>query len=65
MAEDRKYFIFNKAMDYRRGQQQGLVFEDGALRPQGEAGGYFLSRPLDSREKETCWHRMKLLMKGG
>lgn len=55
------YYLFNKAQDYRRGQMENLRFEDGRLKLL-DAGsgkpGVFLSRTLDSWEKETIWHRL-------
>ena len=35
MAEDRKYFIFNKPMDYRRGTVDRMNAADGILRLTG------------------------------
>lgn len=55
------YFIFNKAMDYARGLRSNLVVDGGELRvrePKNGKPGLFLSRILDSREKETVWHRL-------
>ena len=45
MAEDRKYFIFNKPMDYRRGTVDRMNAADGILRLTGadlfrEAGAH-------------------------
>lgn len=56
-----KYFIFNKDMDYRRGVSSNLHVEQGSIRAEDPAvgnPGIFLSRILDSREKETAWHRL-------
>lgn len=55
-----KYFIFNKESDYKRGFnhniktfQTGITIEDPKLNR-----GVFFSRLLDSRDKETVWHRL-------
>lgn len=56
-----KYFIFNKDMDYRRGLSANLHMEAGTIRaesPVPGTPGIFLSRVLDSLEKETVWHRL-------
>ena len=52
MAEDRKYFIFNKPMDYRRGTVDRMNAADGILRLTGAEPGWFFSRVLDSREED-------------
>lgn len=55
------YYLFNKEQDYRRGQWENLKFAAGKLALSADAGGKpgrFLSRTLDSWEKETVWHRM-------
>lgn len=55
------YFIFNKDMDYRRGTAVNLHIEGGRLsveNPEPGRPGMFLSRVLDSREKENRWHRL-------
>lgn len=56
-----KYFVFNKEDDFRRGfghnveyTPQGLQIVKASL---GE-GGVFFSRILDSRDRETEWHRL-------
>ena len=59
MAEDRKYFIFNKPMDYRRGTVDRMNAADGILRLTGAEPGCFFSRVLDSREEEMTWHRLR------
>lgn len=55
----RPYFIFNKQMDYRRGYIYNLEFKNGALKPT-QTDGYFISRLLDSQEKATVWHRLRV-----
>lgn len=65
MAEDRYFYIFHKEMDYRRGQLEGLAFEEGMLCPCSDGAGCFLSRLLDSREKGMEWHRLRLKLPEG
>lgn len=65
MADGRNYFIFHKEMDYQRGDKHGLIFEHGCLRPLGNEPGHFLSRLLDSREKEMVWHRLRFCYSEG
>lgn len=60
MAGDKSYFIFNKAMDYRRGYASGMTFENGFVRPSGDGSAYFISRLLDSRESRMEWHRLRM-----
>ena len=55
MTEERKYFIFNKPMDYRRGTACGMTFQDGRLKQTAAEPGWFFSRVLDSREREMIW----------
>lgn len=55
------YFIFNKETDYLRGLEANLLVKGKELRlkePESGKPGLFLSRILDSREKETVWHRL-------
>ncbi len=63
MKNPLKYFVFNKEEDFRRGfgknveyTSQGLRIAQGAI----AQGGVFFSRVLDSRVKETVWHRIVL-----
>jgi phage tail-like protein len=64
MRDSPRYFIFNKEDDFRRGRAENLVYTaKGGLTliPGSEgAGGTFWSRLLDSREKETVWHRLEV-----
>lgn len=56
-----KYFVFNKEEDFQRGFGQNVRYTSRGLRIAPEAisqGGVFFSRILDSRAKETVWHRM-------
>ena len=56
-----KYFVFNKEDDYKRGfAWNALYLPDGLqIAPKAVSqGGVFFSRLLDSREKETVWHRL-------
>ncbi|SCI72388.1 Bacteriophage P2-related tail formation protein [uncultured Clostridium sp.] len=64
MTEDRKYFIFNKPMDYRRGTGQGLDAAGGILKQTGMEPGWFFSRVLDSREEKMIWHRLRTVCEG-
>lgn len=64
MSEDRKYIIFNKPMDYRRGTADGLILQDGVLKLSGKGSGWFFSRVLDSRETEMLWHRLRVFQPG-
>ena len=50
MAEDRKYFIFNKPMDYRRGTVDRMNAADGILRLTGAEPG----RGDDLAPSENC-----------
>lgn len=58
-----KYFVFNKESDFRRGWSRNISVQGGGIRVHdcaaGESG-VFYSRLLDSREKETVWHRMTM-----
>lgn len=61
MNEALKYFVFNKEADFQRGFGLDMAVSSAGLRiapgAAGRAGIYF-SRLLDSRDKETVWHRM-------
>lgn len=53
-----KYFLFNKPLDFERGYMENCrLLEDGLSLPEDKGAGIFFSRVLDSREKETLWHR--------
>ena len=62
MAGKRKYFLFNKESDFRRGYLQDMTFVDGGVCPEknSEKKGIFISRVLDSRETAMSWHRLRL-----
>lgn len=56
-----KYFVFNKEEDFQRGFSRNVTYTSRGLSIAPEAitqGGIFFSRILDSRAKETVWHRM-------
>lgn len=56
-----KYFVFNKARDFERGYSENILCSPEGIRikdPAKPEGGSFFSRVLDSREKETEWHRI-------
>lgn len=61
MRNPLKYFVFNKEKDYSRGFGQNIRYSSEGLQiAEGRTaqGGLFYSRLLDSREKETLWHRI-------
>jgi len=61
VRETLKYFVFNKEEDFQRGFGQNIMISSSGLRIAPEdigRGGVFFSRVLDSREKETVWHRL-------
>lgn len=61
MKPRKNYFVCNKPADYHRGWRQNLLCEGGGIRVEDCAKpGIFWSRLLDSREKETCWHRLTM-----
>lgn len=63
MKERLKYFVFNKPRDYLRGYLENMECDrDGIWISQtgGNNRGAFISRILDSREKDMEWHRMTL-----
>ena len=56
-----RYFVFNKSSDYLRGWGDNLLPAGGGIRAEDpDRPGVFWSRLLDSREKETVWHRMTM-----
>lgn len=61
MKNPLKYFVFNKEEDFQRGYGYNIAVSAQGLRIAPEAvsqGGVFFSRILDSRDKETVWHRL-------
>ena len=57
-----KYFLYNKALDFKKGCLENCIYQDGFLQVEDksrESGGIFISRLMDSREKETVWGRLK------
>ncbi|MEG0779889.1 MAG: phage tail protein [Oscillospiraceae bacterium] len=61
MKEPLHYFVFNKKSDYQRGWSRNIVISDGSIRVQDcTRPGIFWSRLLDSREKESTWHRLTM-----
>ncbi len=61
MKNSLKYFVLNKEEDFQRGFGQNVSYTPRGLVIAQEAisdGGIFFSRTLDSRAKETVWHRM-------
>ena len=61
MRQRQKYFVFNKPSDYRRGWGDNIDCCGGAIQAADPGRtGIFWSRLLDSREKETVWHRLTM-----
>lgn len=61
MRQRQNYFVFNKPADYRRGWGDNVQCLGASIRTEDpERPGVFWSRLLDSREKETVWHRMTM-----
>ena len=61
MKRGQNYFVFNKPEDYRRGWGENIAGLGGTIRARDPARpGIFWSRLLDSREKETVWHRLTM-----
>lgn len=61
MQDKQKYFVFNKETDYTRGYSLNLATtpEGISIDNRSSTGmAVFISRLLDSREKETKWHRI-------
>lgn len=49
-------------MDFKKGCLENCIYQDGFLQVENksrESGGVFISRLMDSREKETVWGRLK------
>lgn len=56
-----KYFLYNKAVDFKKGYMENCVWCGNGLtveNPGLSGGGSFITRVMDSREKETVWHRL-------
>ena len=61
MRQRQNYFVFNKPADYRRGWGDNIRCVGASIRAEDPARpGIFWSRLLDSREKETVWHRLTM-----
>ena len=61
MRQRQNYFVFNKPADYRRGWGDNIRCLGSAIRAEDPGRpGVLWSRLLDSREKETVWHRMTM-----
>lgn len=55
------FFIFNKALDFKRGRGFQVIADGTGIRmkqPGGERPGIWISRLLDSQEPENRWHRL-------
>lgn len=60
MASGTKHFLFNRPDDWlNQGVADGLTAGPEGLCPEGSKGVY-TSFALDTRERETVWHRMRL-----
>ena len=55
-----KYFIWNKEIDFKRGSHYNIKFLNPGIEIEDVQNGIgvFYSRLLDSREKQTEWHRL-------
>lgn len=54
-----RYFLYNKAADLEKGYRENCVWRGGGLMVEDPARpGTFISRVMDSRERETVWHRL-------
>ena len=61
MRQRQNYFVFNKPADYRRGWGDNIQCLGSSIRAEDPARpGILWSRLLDSREKETVWHRLTM-----
>lgn len=61
MKQARRYFVFNKAADFHRARLDNLSCLGESVRiADTRRPGILWSRLLDSREKETVWHRMTM-----
>lgn len=63
VRERLKYFLFHKALDYKRCFLQNMCYENGKLiasTHKMEQKSFLISRVLDSRETDMEWHRMFL-----
>ncbi len=60
MEQKRKYFMFNKALDFKRCFLQNMSYEHGKLNTKAESGkqsSAMISRVLDSQEIDMEWHQ--------
>lgn len=65
MHQRGSYFVFNKPADYRRGWGENIRCLGSSIQAEDPARpGIFWSRLLDSREKETVWHRLTMACTG-
>ncbi len=56
-----QYFVFNKTADYQRGWSQNLRCAGRYMQVEDtDQPGYFWSRLLDAKERETSWHRLTM-----
>ena len=62
-----KYFIWNKQLDFDRGLYEKCEYRKGWLCADSASdgsGGAYISRIVDSLERETRWHRATMDVKG-
>lgn len=61
MASGTKHFMYNQAEDWRRmGLAEGLTVREDALVLTGSGRGMYTSWMLDTLERETVWHRLRI-----
>ena len=61
MAAGTKHFMFNRPDDWTgQGVADGLSAESGGLALQKAGKGVYVSFALDTLEKETVWHRLRV-----
>lgn len=61
MRNTQKYFLHNKIADFKKGYGDNLQYGEDGIRiasTEQTSRGAYLSPVLDSREKETLWHRV-------
>lgn len=61
LKQPRNYFVFNKESDFQRGWRHNLTCRGAYVQAENcGRSGVFYSRLLDSRSKQTTWHRMTM-----
>lgn len=62
-----KYFMLNKALDFKRSFMENIEFDQEGIwvkEDSAENRGVFISRILDSQEAKMEWHRLVLKVEG-